>query len=189
VPNSIGPMYKAFATRNPKLPNDPVAQKSMDPFVKELNAGRRYCLLNNPGKYTVTVATFRGETAFKEEEYNRLTKDRKKSKLELAGKNAMKVVEALRAKGFEAYEFHDRYESIVTVGSFDELGKKDANGKIELTPALAKVIKTFESQKVPYPDRPGELACVPQQIEGIMMDVSPQIIRVPKESVADKYHP
>lgn len=189
VPNSIGPMYKAFATRNPKLPNDPVAQKSMDPFVKDLNAGRRYSLLSNPGKFTVTVATFRGETAYKEDEFNRLTKDRKKSKLETAGKNAMKLVEALRAKGFEAYEFHDRFESIVTVGSFNELGKTDENGKTELTPALAKVIKTFESRKVPIPERPGELACVPQQVEGIMMDVSPQIIRVPKESVADKYQP
>ena len=32
---------------------------------------------------------------------------------------AHKMTVALRAKGYEAYEFHDRYASIVTVGSYD----------------------------------------------------------------------
>lgn len=185
----LGPMHKAFATRNPKIPNTPTAKATIDPFVKTLNAGRKYSLLTNRGKYTVTVATFRGETAFREEDYNPQVASGKKSKLEMAGQNAMKLAEALRAKGYEAYEFHDRHESIVTVGSFNEIGTPDENGKTELTPAIAKVIKTFESKKVPLPESPGELACVPQQVEGIMMDVSPQIIRVPKETMADKYQP
>jgi hypothetical protein len=189
VPTSIGPMYKAFATRNPKLSSDPVAQKSMDPFVKALNSESDFSLLKNPGKYTITVATFRGATSFREDDFERLTTGKKANKLVVAGNNAVNLAKALRAKGFEAYEFHDRFESIVTVGSFNDLGKTDANGKTELTPAIAKIIKTFESKKVPIPDRPGELACVPQQVDGIMMDVSPQIIRVPKESVADQYQP
>jgi hypothetical protein len=41
--------------------------------------------------------------------------------LVIAGDHAHKLATALRARGWEAYEFHDRHESYVTVGSFDEM--------------------------------------------------------------------
>ena len=39
--------------------------------------------------------------------------------LEEAAENAHILTESLRQQGYEAYEFHDRDQSIVTVGSFD----------------------------------------------------------------------
>jgi len=38
---------------------------------------------------------------------------------------------ALREKGWEAYEFHDRYESYVAIGSFDQ-GETLADGRVVL---------------------------------------------------------
>ena len=45
-----------------------------------------------------------------------------RSKLEEAAYNAHLLVVALRKQGVEAYEFHDRHESLVTIGSFDSVG-------------------------------------------------------------------
>jgi len=45
-----------------------------------------------------------------------------KSELEAAAEKAHRLAKALRMKGYDAYEFHDRYASIVTVGSFNSAG-------------------------------------------------------------------
>ena len=71
------------------------------------------------------------------------------SALEEAGEAAHKLVEVLRNQGYEAYEFHDRGSSIVTVGSFDSVGTPRADGKIEIyfddmkAPIMTATDKTF----------------------------------------------
>ena len=57
-----------------------------------------------------------------------------KSELAEAAKKADKLTKALRKKGYEAYQFHDRYASIVTVGSFNSVGTPRADGRTEINP-------------------------------------------------------
>ena len=59
---------------------------------------------------------------------------------------AHKLTLALRKKGYEAYEFHDRFSSIVTVGSFDSTGTPRADGKTEINPAAYKIMCAFRPE-------------------------------------------
>ncbi len=45
--------------------------------------------------------------------------------------------------GYDAYEFHDRSSSIVTVGSFDSVGTRRRRGKIEINPTVHKIMPRF----------------------------------------------
>ena len=58
---------------------------------------------------------------------------------------AHRLTEALRIKGYDAYEFHDRYCSIVTVGSFSSTGTPRRDGMIEINPEILAVIETFKA--------------------------------------------
>lgn len=183
-----GPLGKAFLTRNPLLPPEKVAKGSLDPFVKELNSGIEHSLLQNKHKYTVQVATFRGATAFSEEEFNEtLKKNKNTAKIDEAAIKATKLVAALRKQGIDAYVFHDRYESLVTVGAFDDLGSEGlSGGRVELQPAVAKVIKQYEAERKPIPGS-DQVALSPRSLNEIPFDVSPQLIMVPRENLADVY--
>src|SRR6185369_17563432 len=55
-----GPMAQAFFTRNPLLPREYFVPKGVDKFVAKMNEGVEHSLLDNPGRQTVQVATFRG---------------------------------------------------------------------------------------------------------------------------------
>ena len=194
---SYGPMYRAFVSRNPKIPREFFAQKGLDPLVLSMNRHVKYGLLDNPGTYTVQVATFKGEVHFetelkKEEKQGWLTslvRRRKPSKLELAAERAHRLTMALREQGVEAYEFHDREMSIVTVGSFDRVGTQRPDGKVELDPAVYAVMKRYGAS----PTGPGRIrtgqaevlgtGLVPKRLAGISFDVTPVPIRVPKKSI------
>ena len=54
-------MSRAFLTINPLWEGD-VRTNTIDEFVVDLNAGQKYSLLENPGKYTLTIATFSGSS-------------------------------------------------------------------------------------------------------------------------------
>jgi len=71
----------------------------------------------------------------------------------MLARKAHELTLALRQKGYEAYEFHDRGASIVTVGSFDSLGTRRPDGKIELDPRIVQIINTFAAE--PAPPVPG----------------------------------
>ncbi|MCA9204891.1 MAG: hypothetical protein KDA59_17675, partial [Planctomycetales bacterium] len=69
--------------------------------------------------YTVQVATFGGEVTVDPNKVEKLSNSRDASdKLVVAADKAHRLTLALRRRGVEAYEFHDRFASIVTVGSF-----------------------------------------------------------------------
>ncbi|MEN6558757.1 MAG: hypothetical protein ABFC54_11315, partial [Thermoguttaceae bacterium] len=58
----LGPMGRAFLVPNPMLPPDYFAQRNVvDPLVADMNKSAEFNLLECPGRYTVQVATFRGE--------------------------------------------------------------------------------------------------------------------------------
>ena len=140
-----GPMGHAFVTTNPVLPPDYFVPKGVDPIVLALNDGVPYSLLDCPGKYSVQVATFKGKVILKQDEIQRIENGQKQMKSELATAaiKADKLTRALRMKGYEAYQFHDRNASIVTVGSFNSVGTPRRDGKIEIDPRIHRIIQIF----------------------------------------------
>lgn len=133
-PVTRGPMGHAFLTRNPLLPKEYFVPQGVDPEVAKWNKDVEHSLLKCPGKYSIKVATFRGRTLLKaandaiaDDESTRQAKE--KDPLVQAALNAHNMTVALRAKGWEAYEFHDRHESYVCVGSFDDL-QRGPQGRI-----------------------------------------------------------
>ncbi len=87
-------------------------------------------------------------------------------------------------KGYEAYEFHDRFASIVTVGSFDSVGTPRADGKIEINPRIHAIMKTFGGPpgNGPGPAR-GNTVSV-KSLAGIPFDYQPIPVEVPKRSIS-----
>ena len=140
-----GPMSHAFFTRNPLLPREYFVPKGVDAEVAKWNQGKGsdYSLLKCPGKFSIKVATFRGRSTIKQASAKmadrRTRKATEDDPLVVAARKAHLLTVALREKGWEAYEFHDRYESYVTVGSFNA-GRQLPSGKIVLPSREAQII-------------------------------------------------
>lgn len=185
-----GPMGAAFVTRNPILPEDYFAPKGLDPFIVELNREVRFSLLKCPGKYSVKVASFRGVESMKPAEFDQLAgKPREGSnlaKIDEAAVKASKLTKALRDKGVEAWEFHDRTESMVCIGSFDSVGEPRADGKIEINPAIHQIMESYGPIKSV---RPGDTQAAVQvrMMDGVPFDPQPLPVEVPKQSIAADY--
>ena len=131
-----GPMGHAFVTTNPLLPPEYFAPKAgLDELVLALNKDVPYSLLDCPGKYTVQVATFKGQVIIKQDEIKAIQNGDKEMKSELgqAAEKADKLTTALRLKGYDAYQFHDHQASIVTVGSFDWWARRGPTGESRST--------------------------------------------------------
>jgi len=182
-----GPMGHAFITTNPLLPQEYFAPKGIDELVLAMNEGNKYSLLDCPGKYTVQVAHFTGSVVLDQGDIEAIENGRKiKSKLVEAGEKAEKLVKALRVKGYEAYVFHDRYASIVTVGSFNSVGTPRPDGKIEINPEIHGIMKTFGAEQPGAAGRPG-WAFERKELVGIKFDIQPIPVEVPKRSIAGDY--
>jgi hypothetical protein len=185
-----GPMGSAFVTRNPLLPVEYFTAKGLDPFVVELNQGVKYSLLKCPGKYTVKVASFRGVETMQPKEFEQLAgKPREKShmaKIDEAADKAARMTKALRDKGVEAYEFHDRTESMVCVGSFDSVGEPRDDGKIEINPGIHRLMETYGPEKRFIPGQ-AQAFLQPRLIENIPFDPQPLPVVVPRQSIANDY--
>lgn len=145
-----GPLQTAFVTRNPLLPADFFQAPEMEKFVYELNKEPGYnefSLMDCKSKYTVRVATFRGEDTFvswgRSGENGASKSEEEMTELEKAAEHAYVTVKALRAAGYEAYQFHDRNQSIVTVGGFDDLGATDANNQFVYTRGIQEIVARF----------------------------------------------
>jgi len=120
---------------------------------------------------------------------------------------------ALREKGWDAYEFHDRHESYVAVGSFTE-GRRLPTGHIALAHRNAEIIvNTFGAgspnnifNKPALQDKMrqqqvkdqfnarfsrglGQVAhgFHPKQFVGIPFDIIPEPVEVPKETISSAY--
>jgi hypothetical protein len=148
-----GPMAQAFFTRNPLLPREYFVPKGVDAFVAKMNEGVEHSLLDCPGRQTIQVATFRGKTILqtnavedpatkslwglhKKDDHNPLIE---------AAENAHLLTKALRAHGYDAYEFHDRTESIVTIGSYAKATQQLPDGRTVAIPEVQRIIQTFDA--------------------------------------------
>lgn len=141
-----GPLGGATPVPNPLLPIEYFNHKGIvDSFIAKLNSDCKYSLLNNKKMYTVRIATFSGDTSMKKSSDNF---DTLSSRLQYAGMRAAALCEALRNEGVEAWEFHDRDCSFVTIGSFDQYGKLEADGHTELNPKIAEIMKKYGGELV-----------------------------------------
>lgn len=183
-----GTMGGAFIVTNPLLPPEYFAPKGMDKLVVDMNKGVKHSLLDCKGRYTVKVATFTGQVVLDQKKIEQIEKGAKfKSRLQDAAINAHKLTEALRDKGVEAYEFHDRYASMVTIGSFDSVGAPRMDGKIEINPAMHSIIKTYGAEAKVLPGQASPQLSKPKSLEGIPFDMSPVPVEVPRRSLAADY--
>lgn len=186
-----GPMGNAFVTRNPILPAEYFVPSGLDEFVMSMNKGVRYSLLKCPGKFSVRVATFRGSVIIDQNKIQAISKGSgsMKSRLGMAADKANRLAEALRAQGIEAYEFHDRHESIVTVGSFKSTGEPRPDGMTEINPSILKIMKAYgpRRQLLPNGDSAQLAGLQPRTLGGIAFDVQPRAVHVPRRSIAADY--
>ena len=178
----LGPMSHAFVTTNPSLPPDFFASKTqLDPMVVSMNKDAEFSLLNCPKKYTVQVATFKGGVVIKQDEIQAIQNGTKqmKSGLEEAADKAHRLAKALRIKGYEAYEFHDRYASIVTVGGFDSVGTPRNDGRTEINPEIHKIMERFRAKSVTLPGQAAPVNKL-EELVGIPFDIQTIPVEAPK---------
>jgi len=181
-----GPMRTALITRNPLLPAEYFAPRGLDPLVIEMNKHVEHSLLDCKKPYSLRIARFRGNSTMEINEIKKLKHGAKtKSKLAEAAEKAHRLTGALRKLGYDAYEFHDRHESIVTVGAFKSVGQPRPDGKIEINPAVHQLMQAFKARVKNLNGFPG--AVMPHIVEGIMLDPQPLPIQVPRASIATDY--
>lgn len=181
-----GPMGHAFMVPNPLLPPEYFVPRGIDKLVMDMNQGIEHSLLDCPGAYTVRVASFNGTVVLDQKKIQQIESGAgMPSRLEQAALDAHKLCAALRAKGYEAYEFHDRTSSIVTVGSFDSVGSPRTDGKIEINPQIHRIMETFGADR----SIGGGQTQVGQakNVAGIPLDIQALPIEVPKRSVVVDY--
>ena len=183
----MGPMRMAFLTRNPLIPKEQFELGGLDKFVLSMNDGVQHSLLDCPGKYSVKIATFRGVVTQDPKTIERFQSGAKlPSKLAEAAEYAHQLTMALRKMNIDAYEFHDRYESVVTVGSFDWVANPSPDGRDQMNPAVHQVIEKFKAQ----PKRlPGKAAAElqPRIIAGAPCDIQPVPIMVPGKTASSAF--
>ena len=151
------------------------------------NKDTKYSLLQNPGDYSIKIATFTGDSTFQldqmqktKEEENWRKKNRQAytdSKLANGWKKATVLADHLRKQGIEAYEFHDRYESYVCVGAFDWISRTDERGVKRNNPELVEMIRKFRGQQANIAGKPGAIQSYPLPKKlakaGIVCDMQP----------------
>ncbi len=181
------PMANAFVTRNPMLPKEYFDSPNVDSFVRQLNEDKQFSLLDCQGKYTVVVRTFEG--------YGTIVDGKKEKKfvpsmkrLDDFAEDAGKMVSELRKQGEEAYEFHDRYRSLVTIGSFETLGRPLPGGRFEYAPEIRRVMEKYSALN----SRHAQVAhnangFAANHVAMIPFDVQPKPIAVPKVSKRSLY--
>lgn len=198
------PLHTALLIPNPLLPADYFSRQQIDEFVMEMNADVTHSLLDCPGRYTVRVATFTGAGTFNtgSGQFEPEAEDRsvvdvnrflevlkgngwkdpqlrgveQESRLVEAADKAHRLTEALRRNGWPAWEFHDRDSSIVCVGSIDQLAVPGAGGRPQPHPEIAKIVAGLG----PEPAALARGQIMPRAFDGILLDVQPRPIDVPR---------
>jgi len=171
-----GPMRLAFMIPNPLLPADYFNQPQLDEFVVGINADVEHSLLDCPGRYSVRVATFSGAGTFTDQEAAADPDAAFESRLVKAAEKAHRLTAALRRQGWQAWEFHDRESSVVCVGSLGQLTIEQQNGTQQPHPELVRITKALG----PDPEKLAAGTILPRRIEGILLDVEPRPVDVPR---------
>lgn len=183
-------MSHAFVTRNPMLPAGYFEAPQVDAFVRDLNDGLPNSLLGCKSRYTVVVKTFQGRSAMVDGRQEKAFKPNARRMGRMAEK-ADEMCRELREQGVEAYQYHDRYRSLVCVGSFDSLGTELPGGKFQYDAGIRDVMAKYNALNV----RPELAGQVPAGARGVAaravamvpFDVEPKPIAVPRVSRKSLY--
>ena len=171
-----GPMHLAFVIPNPLLPEDYFSRQQVDRFVLDMNADVTHSLLDCPGLYSVRVATFTGSGTFDQKAIAAGEDDVElEGRLVEAAEKAHRLTASLRKSGWEAWEYHDRESSIVCIGSLDSKTVPGPQGTA-LHPEIARIVRELG----PDPTRLATGVVLPRTVDGIMLDVHPAPIHVPR---------
>ena len=204
-----GPLRAAMMIRNPLLKEEYFRRHEVDDFVLRMNADVTHSLLDCPARYSVRVATFTGSSVIGRaaaagqldsgrtvnvEELSgamrslgwlnasvRPKSDRDQSLVEAFDKSH-RLCEALRRQGIEAWEFHDRDSSIVCVGSISQLAVQQPDGTTVVNPEIARILTSLGPRpvRIPLPDGTEGVQLQPPIIDGILLDVDPKPVDVPR---------
>ncbi|MCA9077140.1 MAG: hypothetical protein KDA93_19090 [Planctomycetaceae bacterium] len=136
-----GPLSRAFLTVNPMLTPEEIAARKHDPLLVKINSGGQNSLFENEGKYTLVIATFSGKMLAHlgdSDAPDAQDAFRVSDNLDEASHNAWELSVALRQlnANIDAYVWHDHYQSIVTVGSFES----------PQDPKIRRYLQVFEAQ-------------------------------------------
>jgi len=171
------PMHLAFMIPNPLLPEEFFSRQQVDRFVLDMNADVSDSLLDCPGLYSVRVATFTGSGTFDQKAIAAGEKDVElEGRLVQAAEKAHRLTVALRKAGWEAWEYHDRESSIVCVGSLDTKTVPGPQGTATVHPEIVRIVRELG----PDPTRLATGVVLPRTIDGVMLDVQPAPIQVPR---------
>ncbi|MCO8123260.1 hypothetical protein NHH03_16040 [Stieleria sp. TO1_6] len=181
------PLAAAFVTRNPMLPDSFFQQPEVDSFVQQLNEDKSNSLLQADGKFTVVVRTFGAcgtiIGAKNEDKFEPSAK-----RMDQFARQADKMVRALRKQGEEAYQYHDRDRSVVTIGSFESLGRELPDGGFEYEPEIRRVMQQYSALNASRSSRvPGRQGVAANHVAMIPFDVQPMPIAIPKPSKRSLY--
>ncbi len=172
-----GPMHLAFVIPNPLLPEDYFSRQQVDRFVLDMNADVTHSLLDCPGLYSVRVATFTGSGTFDQKAIAAGEDDVElEGRLVEAAEKAHRLTASLRKAGWEAWEYHDRESSIVCIGSLDSKTVPGAQGVPTIHPEIARIVRELG----PDPTRLATGVVLPRTVDGVMLDVQPAPIQVPR---------
>jgi hypothetical protein len=118
------PFKSAFVVHNPAVPVKPPEPEDDNKVVRALNAGESLSISRCRKPWTLAVASYQGLGMFQSGSApgpicsgNGMADTAER--LNACGLNAHNLAEALRKLHFEAYVYHTRYRSVVTVGGFD----------------------------------------------------------------------
>lgn len=191
TPGQPNALSGAHLTPNPLMPASELKRRTVDPLIQKLNAGEEYSLTKNKGKYSLRVATFRGNSIM--QVGNQVSEKASNhfdrffgSNLDESGDKAWELCQALRSaskygypQNYEAYLYHDRYESFVTIGSFAS----------ENDPAIVELARMFRGKPTMHQGQEREVAevfSIPRQVpigstpeKFWMFDIMPKLTRVP----------
>jgi hypothetical protein len=173
-----GPLHLAFMIPNPLLPADYFARPEVEAFVVEMNSDVEHSLLDCPGRYTVRVATFTGGGTFDQKAIESGKSDAFENRLVEAAEKAHRLTVLLRKQGWQAWEFHDRDQSIVCVGSLSQLTVPGPDGQ----PAVHPEITRIGAGLGPDPEKLAVGTILPKSFGGIMLDAQLQPVDVPRVS-------
>lgn len=118
----VNPFANSFVARNPTVPVQ--QDKKWDPFWKVINADETYSLLNCPKHWTLVIKDFQGAAVVQSTRapsnfLEQLFGSKSGDMLTASAMQAHEVARVLREMHFEAYVFHTRGYSLVTVGGFE----------------------------------------------------------------------
>jgi len=185
------PFKTAFLTINPMLSPAEAREREIDPLLIKLNHGAEYSLLDNPAKYTLVVASFPVKSIVSNGDRNKSTAWLEKLQLngdqDDAATNALQFAQALRRarqlgydQNYDAFVYHDRHHSIVTVGQFNSSSD----------PLLLKYAEQFRAKVQTHPITgqdvlTGEVFTIPRKPpiqKTWLFDPKPKLIEVPRLS-------